>query len=132
MPTDNNVYLPTPAQVKLIEVLVNPEHFKKNITEKCRIAGVDRSVYYDAIKKPEFKKFLKEATIDILGSEVADVITAVKKYAISDPKCHADRKMWLELTGLYKNEQNIKVTKDDLEELSEEEIALQLAELKDQ
>ncbi len=49
--TKTNIYEPTVAEKKLLEVLINPEHLGKNVTELCNLANVSRNKYYDAMKK---------------------------------------------------------------------------------
>ena len=51
IPTETDKYSPTPAEVRILEVSLNPEHAGKNITEKCRVAEVSRDTWYE-IKKP--------------------------------------------------------------------------------
>jgi hypothetical protein len=41
-------YRPTAAQARLLEVLLNPEHIRKSITDVCSIAKCDRTVWYRA------------------------------------------------------------------------------------
>ena len=52
--TENDKYKPTPAEKKLLEVLLNAENVGKSVQELCNLAGVSRNKYYDAMKKQEF------------------------------------------------------------------------------
>ena len=52
IPTETDKYSPTPAEVRILEVSLNPEHAGKNVTEKCRVAKVSRDTWYEAFKSP--------------------------------------------------------------------------------
>jgi flagellar motor component MotA len=107
MTTDNNKYIPTPAEKKLLEVLINPEHYQKNITEICSIAEVDRTVYYNAMKKADFIDFYNRMMRELLKGKAQEVIKATYTFAVSNPKNHQDRKLLLEMIGEYTPKQEI-------------------------
>ena len=44
--TNTDKYLLTDCGKKLLEVLINPEHIGKTITEKCQIAGISRDTLF--------------------------------------------------------------------------------------
>ena len=52
IPTKRDGYALTDNGKKLLEVLINPEHYGKSVTEKCRIAGISRDSYYRLMKEP--------------------------------------------------------------------------------
>jgi hypothetical protein len=116
--TIDSKYIPTPAEYKLIEILVNPEHYGKSITDICELAGICRNVYYEAIKKPEFIDYLNKITIEVLKSKINDVITATFKYATTEKRNSQDRITLLKMAKVLKDEQNINVSTDQkLEDL---------------
>lgn len=101
-----NTYKPTLAERKLLEVLINPEHLGKNVTEICEEAGISRGKYYQAIKIPGFNDLVTATTMDILKNKVSDILNATYLSAISG-RGHQDRKMLLTMLGLYTDKQEI-------------------------
>jgi hypothetical protein len=108
--TNLNGYEPTPSEQKLLEVLLNPLHYKKSITEKCEIAGVDRGIYYIAMKKPEFCDLYNETIKSGLKASIGKVIQATEDFATRFPGNHQDRKILLEMAGAYTEKQEVSIT----------------------
>ena len=119
MTTNDNIYIPTPAEQKLLDVLFNPEHFGKNIRKLCSEAGVVHTVYYDAMKKPEFVRYYNDMFKELLKGKVGDIIAAAYKFATTEAKCHQDRKMLLEMAGEYREEKDINLQHSFEDELLE-------------
>lgn len=94
-------YKPTPKEKKLIEVLCDPEHRHKNITKICQVAGISREAYYRMFRKPQFVAYYHRVQFEVVKQAAAKVLAASIEYAINDSKCHQDRKMILEMAGLY-------------------------------
>lgn len=113
MITADNKYIPTPAEKKLIENLVNPENYGKSITDICSLSDCSRTVYYDAIKKSEFIDYLNKLTIEVLKSKVNDVIAATYKFATTEKRNSQDRMMLLKMTKVLKDEQDINIKDGD-------------------
>ena len=61
--TNDNIYRPTPAEKKLLEVLVSPENTGKSVQDLCNLANISRFKYYQAMKKPDFVKLVNETTL---------------------------------------------------------------------
>lgn len=106
----DNKYIPTAGEQKLLEALANPENYGKSVTALCKAAGVTRTVYYDAMKKPGFVRYYNQVMLDLLKSKVGDVLRATLKYAIECPQNHQDRKMVCEMTGLYTPKQQQEIS----------------------
>lgn len=121
-----NRFVPTPAEKKLLEVLADPNSLGKSITDICTEAGVSRNVYYEAVKKPEFIDYLNDITKDIIKSNVSEIIKAMVKFGTTNAKNSQDRKMLLEMAGMYIQAPQVQNT---ITTLSAEEIEKQLAEL---
>lgn len=105
-----NEYQPTPSERKLLEVLLNPEHYKKSITEKCEIAGVDRGIFYIAMKKQEFVDLYNETIKAGIKASVGKVLQATEEFAIRFPGNHQDRKILLEMAGAYIEKKDLNVS----------------------
>lgn len=102
--TNTDRYILPDCGKKLLEVLINPEHIGKTITEKCQIAGVSRDTYYRLIKEDGFVDILNEASVDMIKAHVSDILAATLKFSLKDPKCHSDRKMLLQRCGIVDRE----------------------------
>lgn len=116
-------YIPTTAEKKLLEVLMEPENYTIPISKLCEKAGIGRNTYYHMCKKPEFIKKRNEILDNIFKSFVPEVKKAAVKYAINNAKNFQDRKMILEMTGEYKPSQDI-----NLNSVSDSEIEKELKE----
>ena len=119
-------YEPTPAEQRLLQVLLDPDNIGKSVTEKCRLADVSRDIYYKAMQKEGFIRLKNRLTYDLLKANIDEVLRATFKYALNNAKNHADRKLLLEMYGWYIDKKNVEVTGKDGEpiqiaQLSEEE-----------
>lgn len=104
-------YKLTAAEKKLFEVLVNPEHTGKSVTELCNLAKISRNKYYQTMRKADFVELVNEVTMDLIKGKAADVLNATYKFAMKE-KGHQDRKMLLTIADIYKDKQETKVTGD--------------------
>ena len=95
-----DIYEPTTAELKLLEILCNPEYATKNVTEICSAADVVRDVYYDAFKKDGFKSLIKQTSLDLVKSRLVQVINATIDYAINNSRCSNDRKTILQMADM--------------------------------
>lgn len=82
-------------------------------------------------KDPEIEQRIAEGPKKALLSHIADVMAALAGVAASpDPRCHQDRKLFLEITGQYKPSGKVELTGEDggpidvreVSELSDEEL----------
>ena len=124
--TELDNYEPTPAEQRLLQVLLDPANVGKSVTEKCQLAGVSRDVYYKAMQKEGFIRLKNRLTYDLLKANIDEVLRATFKYALNNSKNHADRKLLLEMYGLYTDKQKVEVSGENGEPikvaaLSEEE-----------
>ena len=101
--TETDKYSPTPAEVRILEVSLNPEHAGKNVTEKCRVAKVSRDTWYEAFKKPGFKNLVNKTSVDLVRDGLGDAVAALRKAASNpSPKANPDRRLLFELAGVSK------------------------------
>jgi hypothetical protein len=91
----------TPADEKILWAMVNPEHFGLSISERCKRAGISRTIYYRRLKDPEFMKMVNEMSKDLVRDKAADILNASIKCAISSgARGYQDRRMLLEMMGI--------------------------------
>ncbi|ANT44057.1 hypothetical protein DS98204_32 [Lactococcus phage 98204] len=98
--TKGNIYKPTTAEKKLLEVLINPENAGKTVTDICNLANVSRRKYYEAMGKEGFSNLVNETTMDLVTAKAGSVLNAAYKYAMKE-KGFQDRKMILTIAGIY-------------------------------
>lgn len=115
--TKSNVYQPTNAEIRLLEVLVNPEFVGKTITHICEVAEISRFTYYEAMKKDGFVNLVNDTTMDLIKGKASDVLNAAYKYALKE-KGHQDRKLLLTIAGIYSDKQEIEHSGKDGEPVS--------------
>ena len=108
--TKTDGYSPTPVEIKLVEVLLNPESYKKSITEKCLMAGICRDSYYRFMKNPEFCEYYNEQIKANIKSSVGEIIQATRNFGTRFPGNHQDRKILLEMAGAYTEKSEVKHT----------------------
>lgn len=125
-----DTYKPTGNEMKLIEALSNPENRDLNISELCQLIGISRQAYYKMFKKPDFVKYYNDFQLELVKSNIGDVIKATLFFAMNEPKCHQDRKMILEMGKVYTPKQEIEHAggikteiKHDLKKLNAKELA---------
>jgi len=105
-------YTPTEAEKRIIELSINPESFNMNIKDRCKAANVAKDTWYKAMAKPAFVAILNKATMDMLKSEVSDIVRATIKFAKTDSRCGSDRKVLLTMASLYTDKQEVKAEVD--------------------
>lgn len=101
-------YQPTKAERKLLEVLLNPVHRLKSITEICEIAEISRRQYYNIFAKPEFAEHYKQESKRLVGRYAGPLINAFIKEAVRGSYQHG--KVLLEMAGLYQETTRKEVT----------------------
>lgn len=112
-----NEYKPTAAELRLLEVLANPNFAGASVTAKCKAAGCTTPVYYTALKKPGFVDLIRDTALDLVKAHLTDVVNATYNFAIKHPQNQQDRKMLLEM-GKMLNEKfdgNVMLVKFDSE-----------------
>lgn len=98
---NNDIYIPTKAEKRILEVALNPVYAQKNITERCKLAETSRETWYKAMRKPAFIELLNKLTLDLLKGRINDIVNATYNFATSNSKCSTDRKVLLTMAGLY-------------------------------
>lgn len=101
--TESDEYSPTPAELRILEVSLNPEHAGKTITDKCQIANVSRETWYAVFRKPQFKELVNKTALDLVHDGLSEAIAALRKSAANpSPKANPDRRLLFELAGVNK------------------------------
>lgn len=99
MSSQKVTYEPTPAEKKLVEVLLDPRNRMKTITDQCKLAKISRMHYYKCFKKPEFKEYYIKASKELIVQSVGPVINAFIKEA--QKGAAQQGKVILEMAGLH-------------------------------
>ena len=99
--TEPNKYMPTPAEEKLLSVLLNPDNLGLSVVEKCQLAKISRTTYYEIMKRPEFAKLQNNLAVSLIRDKISDVLQATVNSAIKGgSRGYQDRRMLLELYGI--------------------------------
>lgn len=96
-----DIYTPTIAEKRILEVALNPDNYDINIKERCKLAKTSRETWYKAFAKKPFTDLLNTLTMDLLKSKVGNIVNATYKFATTDSRCASDRKVLLTMAGLY-------------------------------
>jgi len=100
----------TPSEIRLVEVLLNPENIGLTVVEKCKKADISPMHYYRMMKNSEYVKKVHELTLNMIKGRIADVIQASLECALNDKyKGFADRKMLLEMSGMYRQSSDLNI-----------------------
>ena len=130
-----DIYKPTIAEKRILEVALNPENYDMNIKDRCKLAKTSRETWYKAMNKKGFIEVLNTLTMDILKSKVSNIVNATYTFATTDSKCASDRKILLTMAGLYTEKKDIELSgvikvNDPFKDLTTEELK-KLANCKD-
>lgn len=99
----------TPEEERLLEVLLNPEHVGKNVTQKCLAANICRASYYEIMRRERFLDCLNKTAVDLVRDKMAEVIaTSVKVATGSGARGFQDRQMLLKMFG-FEFQENVDV-----------------------
>lgn len=100
-------YVPTEKERIILELLLTPEHRTKSITDVCKLAGCSRTIYYDAMAKPEFKALYEAKTKDLIKQSIGPVVNTFVREALRGSFQHG--KVILEMAGLYSEKSTIDI-----------------------
>lgn len=106
--TKTDEYVPTAAEKKLLNVMLNPENVTLNVTEVCAKAGVSRDLYYTAIGKEGFRKIMPDLSRQLVSGSILQVVQAFVREAKKGSFPHG--KTILEMAELVSREGGIPET----------------------
>ena len=107
----DKVYIPTPCEATLLKALVTSPAGMRKVEDICELANVSLDTYYRAMKKEDFKKAYYSVLMDSLVVKADIVIESVFKFATTEKANHSDRKLMLEILGLYEKKSKVDITK---------------------
>ncbi|MGO9138359.1 MAG: phBC6A51 family helix-turn-helix protein [Syntrophales bacterium] len=113
--TDTNAqnrttYQPSRAARKLLEVLLNPEHRYKSVTEVCKLAGISRDSYYRLFADQRFVCFYTSEAKKLVKAAQGPVVNAAIKSAVrGNPQ---NIKTVLSMAGLFKEKSGLVINPD--------------------
>lgn len=89
----------TEKEKNLLEVMLNPEHRMKSITDICKLAKCTRPVYYEAFSKNGFVDLYKRRSQDLVKQSIGPVLNTFIREAQRGSFQHG--KVLLEMSGVY-------------------------------
>ena len=106
---DGRVWVPTELETKIIEFFLNPEN--KGITQKdaAKIIGCHYNSVTNVLNKPQVTEIMRDIAMSEVRSAIGPILRATTKFAIQNAHSYADRRMLLEMLGVYQNQKNINI-----------------------
>jgi len=102
-PQKSTTYRPTLAEKRLLEVLLDPDHRLKSVTDICGVAKCDRHVYYTAFNKPAFVDYYTKESKALIKKAHSGIINASIRQALQGDAAHT--KILLTMAGDYADRQ---------------------------
>ena len=93
------VFIPSPIERKLLDILLNPEHRFKSVTDICLAAGTSRKAYYRAFEREGFADYYRGECEALVHRAIGPVVNACVREAVAGSAAHA--KMVLGMAGMY-------------------------------
>lgn len=100
----------TKKEQELLELLLNPQHRTKTVTEICKLADCSRTVYYKAFQKPEFKQKYEDEAKELVKQAIGPVVNTFIREALRGSFQHG--KVILEMAGIYSEKSSLDITVD--------------------
>jgi hypothetical protein len=101
--TESNIWKPNPKQIRIVELLNNPED-NRTKEDKCNEIGVTRKTLYEWLKKPEFVDYMNSQLDKYTNSALPDIwkahIRAAKRGDIPAIKLYYEMKRMLPETKI--------------------------------
>lgn len=119
----------TPAQARLLEVLLDPANRLRSVTDVCQMAEITRDTYYQAFKRPMFVKRYEEQSKDLALRHAGPVMNAFVREATRGSFQHG--KVILEMAGLYTPKEKMELTGKDGGPIKVQEQPIDLSKLTD-
>jgi hypothetical protein len=88
----------TGPQLKVLEVMTNPDHYFETQEKKAELAGVSPRYIRKVVRLPKFQEALETLRKDVLASSLAPLIRKALKEAMGDS--FQDRQMLLKIGGV--------------------------------
>jgi hypothetical protein len=88
------------TEALILESLANPAHRPLTIEQRCVLLGIARSTWYRHTTDPQFKARATKAFRDAAADAFGPILDVLVTSALAEGKeGHADRKLYLQLTG---------------------------------
>ena len=114
----------TGPQLKVLEVMTNPDHYFETQERKAELAGVSPRYIRKVVRLPKFQEALETLRKEVLSASLAPLIRKALKEAMGDS--FQDRQMLLKIGGVLvdkiQHEGEVKVKIDYEEELTSDDL----------
>lgn len=100
-----NNYTPTPKELDLLNILLDPYHRMSSITKICEMACVSRHTYYDMFRKPEFQVYYRAALLETIKQYGGQLVNIGLREARKGSFPHW--KVLMEMGGLYNEKRTL-------------------------
>lgn len=97
----------------ILRALVDPANRGKTVTQICVDAKISRTAWYRRRACPSFRLRFNAACIEALADDLGPVFDALGRSALLEGRDgHGDRKLFLEVAGLYTPGSRVSVSTD--------------------
>lgn len=100
----------TGPQLKVLEVMTNPDHYFETQEKKAELAGVSPRYIRKVVRLPKFQAALETLRKDVLASSLAPLIRKALKEAMGDS--FQDRQMLLKIGGVLVDKAQVDLSVD--------------------
>jgi hypothetical protein len=98
----------------LLDVMLNPENRHAEVQEICNLAGISKPTYFRAFYKPQFREYYNSLLRANWQIKAQEMMCAVYTFGVSNARCAADRRLFLEMTGVVQDKKEINITKKSM------------------
>jgi hypothetical protein len=100
-------YIPTPNEMRILEVMIDPSHLDKTVIEKCEILGISRTTYYWHMNKPEFQAYYIGLAKELIKQNAVPLVNAAVKFAKAGSFQHF--KYLMEMGEIHKEDNKLQL-----------------------
>lgn len=104
------LYNLTSRQLKVLEVMTNPDYYLKTQDEKAQAAGVSLRMLQYTVRLDKYKEALESLRKDILSRSLTPLIRKAFKEAMADS--FQDRQMLLKIGGVLVEKSQVDLSVD--------------------
>jgi hypothetical protein len=98
------------AERRLLALLVDPKNLGRTATELADAAGIHRATYYRLLRNPEFSRKRNEVLLQAIRDVSPALKALVNTAAIEGKEGAADRRLLLEVAGIYRPRMTVEQT----------------------
>jgi len=104
-------YIPTPCEMDLLDVKLNPDNRHLEVQEICKLAGISKPTYFRAFYKPQFREYYNTLFMAHWQDKADLMMSRVFECGMKYERCASDRRLFLEAVGSLPDKKEININK---------------------